>query len=163
MSAAELSAALWRERELLDGLVYALEVEHLLLTAGRTHRLDRASRDVERVLGGVRDAGLTRAVAVAAVADAWAAPADATLRRLIEHSPDAAWREVLVEHLEALTRLTGQIAELREANSSHLRTLLRSTDEVLASGVEQRDPRAYTAQGGSAAGAASTPLISKDL
>jgi len=163
MSAAELSAALWRERELLDGLVYALEVEHLLLTAGRTHRLDRASRDVERVLGGVRDAGLARAVAVASVADAWAAPADATLRQLTEHSPDPGWREVLVEHLAALTRLAAQISELREANSSHLRTLVHSTDEVLAAGIQRRDPRAYTAQGRTAHSAVSTPVISKDL
>ena len=41
---------LWRERELLDTLLYRLEVEQLVLASGRTDRLMRAAQDVESTL-----------------------------------------------------------------------------------------------------------------
>ncbi len=163
MSAAELSAALWREREALDALVYALEVEHLLLAAGRTNRIDRATTDVDKALAAVRHAGVARSAAVAAVADEWVAPADATLRQLIEHSPDGPWREILGEHLSALSALAEQIAALRDANSAHLRSAARSTDEVIAAVADASEAGGYSATGSSSPASPSTPLISKDL
>ena len=48
MGAHELSALLWRERELLDVLQFTLEVEQLLLTAGNTRWLNGASAETPR-------------------------------------------------------------------------------------------------------------------
>ena len=50
MGANELSALLWRERELLELLTFKLEEEQLLLTAGRTRWIEHATREVEQVL-----------------------------------------------------------------------------------------------------------------
>ena len=41
MALAELSNVLWRERELLEMLLFKLESEQLVLAAGRTHWLAR--------------------------------------------------------------------------------------------------------------------------
>jgi len=49
MGAHELSALLWRERELLDVLQFTLEVEQLLLTTGNTRWLNRASTETPTV------------------------------------------------------------------------------------------------------------------
>ena len=63
MGAHELSALLWRERELLELLVFKLEEEQLLLiTAGKARWLQFATREVEQVMERVREAGLARTV-----------------------------------------------------------------------------------------------------
>ena len=63
-----MSALLWRERELLELLVFKLDEEQLLLSAGRSRWVQHATREVEQVLELVREAGLGRSVEVAAVA-----------------------------------------------------------------------------------------------
>ena len=45
MSANDLSNLLWRERELLELLVFKLEEEQLLLTAGKSRWLPQATRE----------------------------------------------------------------------------------------------------------------------
>ena len=50
MSMEDLSSVLWRERDLLELLLFKLEVEQLVLTSGRTHWLAVAAREVETVL-----------------------------------------------------------------------------------------------------------------
>jgi acyl-CoA synthetase (AMP-forming)/AMP-acid ligase II len=55
----KLSQVLWRERELLETLQYRLEVEQLVMAAGRTRWLAHATREVETVLlqmEGIRQA-----------------------------------------------------------------------------------------------------------
>ena len=62
MGLNELSTALWRERELLEMLLFKLEEEELVLTSGRTRWLGRASREVESVLDQIRGVELGRAI-----------------------------------------------------------------------------------------------------
>ena len=50
MSMPDLAAILWRQRELLERLVYRLECEQLLLAAGRTRFLATATGEVEALL-----------------------------------------------------------------------------------------------------------------
>jgi hypothetical protein len=68
VGANELSALLWRERELLELLIFKLEEEQLLLMSGKSRWLQHATREVEQVLNLVREAGLGRSVEVAALA-----------------------------------------------------------------------------------------------
>lgn len=132
MSVNDLSTLLWRERELLELLVFKLEEEQLLLTAGRSKWLHHATREVEQVLGHLRTTGIERTVEAASVAATWNVQEDATLRQLAEGAPNDAWREVLLSHLTALTALTTQIADVRDTNLSYLRAATRSTQETLA-------------------------------
>ena len=149
MSVNDLSTLLWRERELLEMLVFKLEEEQLLLTAGRSKWLHHATREVEQVLGHLRTAGIERTVEASAVAIGWNLPEDATLRQLAEGAPDEAWRDVLLSHLTALTALTSQIADLRDTNLTYLRAATRATQETLATvGTgPTADPFGYGARG----------------
>ena len=51
MALSDVSNILWRERQLLELLVFKLEEEQLVLAAGRARWLAHASREVESVLG----------------------------------------------------------------------------------------------------------------
>ncbi|MCU1437155.1 MAG: flagellar biosynthesis protein FlgN [Naasia sp.] len=132
MGANELSTLLWRERELLELLLFKLEEEQLLLTAGKGKWLPFATREVEQVLVRLRKAGMERTVESAAVAHEWGAKDDATLRDLVAAAPGDAWRDILQSHLTALTGLTAQIADIRDTNLTYLRAASRSTQETLA-------------------------------
>ena len=59
----KLCLVLWRERELLDTLLYRLEVEQLVLASNRTAHLMRAAKDVEAVLETLRETEVLRATA----------------------------------------------------------------------------------------------------
>ena len=93
MSVNDLSTLLWRERELLELLVFKLEEEQLLLTAGRSKWLHHATREVEQVLGHLRTTGIERTVEASSVAVQWGLAEDATLRQLAEGAPDEVWRD----------------------------------------------------------------------
>ena len=68
MGTHELSASLWRERELLELLVFKLTEEQLLLTSGKSRWLQYATQEVEQVMQKLRTAGLARSLASFAVA-----------------------------------------------------------------------------------------------
>ena len=132
MGAQELSTLLWRERELLELLQFKLEEERLLLTAGKSRWLPFATREVEQVLDRLRTSGLERTIAAGEVADEWSAR-EHTLGALIASAPTSAWRETFEAHQRALTDLTAQISEVRDANVQYLRAATQSTQETLAS------------------------------
>src|SRR3712207_8249174 len=83
MSANDLSTLLWRERELLELLLFKLEEEQLLLTAGKAKWLPFATREVEQGLGRLRKAGMERTVESAAVAAEGGLRGDANLPDLV--------------------------------------------------------------------------------
>src|SRR6478736_3999884 len=65
MSLSEVSNILWRERQLLELLVFKLEEEQLVLASGRTRWLSHATREVETILEEIKRVELERAMAVA--------------------------------------------------------------------------------------------------
>lgn len=132
MGAHELSALLWKERELLELLVFKLEEEQLLLTAGKSRWLQHATREVEQVMERLRTAGLGRTVEVAALGEEWGAADEPTLRDLVAIAPDGPWGDIFSAHLKAMVDLTSEIKELRDVNEQFLRTAVRSTQETLA-------------------------------
>ncbi len=132
MGAHELSALLWRERELLELLVFKLEVEQLLLTTGNARWLQHATREVEQVMEHLRSAGLARSVEVTAVAKEWGTSEDATLRDLVAAAPPGAWSDTFRAHHQAMQELAGQIGRLRDSNEQYLRSALRTTQETIA-------------------------------
>ena len=154
MSANELSAALWRERELLDLLVFKLEEEQFILSSGKTRWLQFATREVEQVMERLRQAGLARTVEASIVASEWGAEDDVTLRELVALAPNGPWADIFTAHLAAMTELTNEIRELRDLNEHYLRTAIRFVQESQSDGGT--DSGTYTAKGdtGTAGGSA---------
>lgn len=161
MGANELSAMLWRERELLELLIFKLEEEHLLLESGKSRWLQHATREVEQVLNLVREATLSRSVQVAAVANEWHADAEATLRELVLHAPTGPWGEILTAHLTAMTALTAQIKELRDINENFLRIAARSAQESVA--LSTAETKTYNARGATGSTANGATMMDQNL
>jgi len=133
MGANELSALLWRERELLELLLFKLEEEQLLLTAGRSRWIQHATREVEQVMERLRAAGLARAVEVSSVGTQWGTPEDSSLRDLVANAPAGPWSDIFTSHLRAMTEITADIRRVRDSNEQFLRQAVRSTQETVAS------------------------------
>lgn len=161
MGANELSALLWRERELLELLLFKLEEEQLLLTAGKSRWIQHATREVEQVMERLRTAGLARTVEVAEVAKTWGNTEDATLRELAALAPTGPWGDILGSHLRAMRELTDQIKHVRDLNEQFLRQAARSTQETFA----DLHPEAgtYNSSGGSGAAPATALLFDTRL
>lgn len=133
MGAQELSALLWKERELLELLTFKLEEEQLILTSGKSRWLQHATREVEQVVEHLRSTGLGRSVEVSALARTWGSDESATLRELVAQAPSGPWGEIFDSHLKAMIALTSQVRELRDANDQFLRAAARSVQETLVS------------------------------
>lgn len=127
-----LSDILWRERELLEHLLFKLEVEQLLIAGGRTTRLPLATKEVEDVLAAIREAELGRSVEVAQAAAALALADDASLLELARAAP-VPWDGILLEHRKQFARLTSEISDLAKSNQDLLAGSHRATQETLKS------------------------------
>lgn len=157
----KLSLILWRERELLDTLLYRLEVEQLVLAGGRTHHLARAARDVESTLEDLRCTEVLRAVAAdEAAADVGLAPNPA-LRALAEASPEP-WRTMLLEHRQAFTTLSQKITEMAEANRDLITSGFRSARETLLA-FGDGDTQGYSPDGSAVTSPAAASLVDWSL
>ena len=161
MGANELSALLWRERELLELLVFKLEEEHLLLQGGKSRWLQHATREVEQVLNRVREAGLARSVEVSTLATEWGTTEDATLRELAVSAPAGPWGEIFAAHLNAMRDLAAQIEELRDVNERFIRAAARSTQETMT--TIQTNPQTYDAGGAPDASETDARIFDRNL
>jgi hypothetical protein len=132
MGLREVSAILWRERHLLELLLFKLDEEQLVLAAGRSRWLARATREVEMVLEEIRQTELERAVEVSRVAVDLGLPAGASLRQLSEAAPPP-WQGMLIEHRQAFLSLTDEITVLVQTNRELLVRGQKAVREVLAS------------------------------
>jgi len=129
MGLREVSAILWRERHLLELLLFKLDEEELVLAAGRTRWLPQATHEVEMVLEEIRQTELERAVEVSRMAVDLGLPAGAGLRQLAESAPEP-WQGMLTEHRQAFLALTDEITTLVQTNREIAGTLVVSTATV---------------------------------
>lgn len=138
MGLSEVSTTLWRERELLELLLFKLDEEQLVLASGRTRWLARATREVEMVLAEIRRTELARATEVDAAAAALGLAPGPSLNQLADAAPEP-WAGLLREHRAAFLALTAEISQLAEANRDLLVSGARSAREALLSiGDEER-------------------------
>ena len=131
MSLPDLAAVLWRQRDLLERLVYRLECEHLLLAAGRTRFLPLATAEVEELLGELRVLELQRAAAAERAAAEVGVDAGTGLERLAS-AVQPPWTGVLLEHREALLALVGELAALAETNRSLMAAGMKAVESAIA-------------------------------
>ncbi|MGZ4480337.1 MAG: flagellar export chaperone FlgN [Nocardioidaceae bacterium] len=140
----DLSSILWRERELLDTLLFKLEVEQLVLAGGRTRWLAVAAREIETVLEQIRDVEVLRAVTVDAVAEQLGLDPNASLQQIADAS-DEPWRGIWLDHREAFTTVAFQITEMSESNRALLTAGYKAAQATLLSLSE--GPGTYAADG----------------
>ncbi len=156
----KLSQVLWRERELLESLIYRLEVEQLVMSTGRTRWLLRAAQDVQSVLDVVRETEMLRAVAVDEVAEQLGLGPTPSLQSLIEAS-DEPWSSILADHRDAFIRITADVVTMADTNRELITAGIRSARETLLNLSDGTD--GYTADGSAVAGPARTPLLDRSL
>ena len=145
MSLTEVSSILWRERELLDLLLFKLEEEQLLLAAGRTRWLAHATREVEMVLGEMKRMELGRAVEVEAVAVSLGLDPGVSLRELSEAAPPP-WGGILREHRTAFLTATQEITALAKSNKDLLAHGYKAARDTLLS-LSEPDAKTYAPDG----------------
>jgi flagellar biosynthesis/type III secretory pathway chaperone len=131
MSIPDLAAVLWRQRELLERLVYRLESEQLLLASGRTRFLATATSEVEQLLDELTVIELQRAAVADRVGREVGLPAGATLEE-IAGSVQPPWTEVLIEHRQALVGLTRELSALAETNRNMMAAGMKAVEAALA-------------------------------
>ncbi len=127
----EVSNILWRERQLLELLVFKLEEEQLVLAAGRSRWLPHATREVETVLAQLKKLELERAIHVEALARALGHVGSPSLRELATLAP-APWDNIFGEHRRALMELASEIDGVAKANRDLLSRGHQATREALA-------------------------------
>ncbi len=150
MGLAEVTSTLWRERELLELLLFKLEEEQLILTSGRTRWLARATREVEAVLDEVRRAELLRSVQVDEVVAELGIEAAPSLNALAAAAPEP-WATILRNHRDAFLTATAEIQAMAQANRELLASGARAARETLLSltdGAETYTPSGATVASG---------------
>jgi hypothetical protein len=156
----KLSQILWRERDLLDALLFKLEMEQLVLGSGRTRWLARAAREVELILELMRETELLRSVAADEAAASIGLTTNPSLRALAE-AVDEPWRSILLEHREAFEQVSREVTALAETNRELLTTGLRSARETLLSLEQQAE--GYRPDGAAVVAQTSQRLVDRIL
>ena len=145
MALSDVSNILWRERQLLELLVFKLEEEQLVLAAGRSRWLAYATREVENVLAEIKRIELERAVFVADAGRELGLSGAPTLRELTGLTP-APWDGIFVEHRRALLALAQEIDTITKSNRDLLQRGHQAAREALAS-LGDIDMDSYDASG----------------
>ena len=159
-SMEELSLVLWRERELLETLLYKLEVEKLVLASHSTRWLAAAAREVEQVLETVRDTELLRAVAADAAALSVGLSSNPSLRALAEAVGEP-WHTILMDHHKAFVACTRDLVDTAAANRELLTAGQQAAREAFLSLVDQ--PGGYSPTGSAVAGEQRHHVIDRSI
>jgi len=138
----DLSLIVWRERELLDTLLYKLEIEQLVLASGKSRWLPTAAREVELVLDSIRETELLRAVAADEAAAAIGLATNPSLRTLAEAVGEP-WHSILLDHREAFLGYTKDIADIAATNRELLTAGQQAARDMFLGLSDQPDGYAH--------------------
>ena len=122
---------LWRQRDLLEGLLHRLVAEQLVLTNGATRWLARADDDVRAALEKLRCGEVARAIEVDALAHHLDRDGDISLADLAASAPGI-WGTLLTEHLSALRELAFEVQKAADENHRLLAAGARAVRDTLA-------------------------------
>lgn len=156
----KLTWVLWQERELLETLLYRLELEELVMSTGRTRWLANAARDVDDAAAALREMEVLRAVAADEAAESAGLAPNAGLGELIAAAPEP-WAGILVDHRDSFLALTDEIARVAQANRALIVAGLRATQDTLL-GID-RSAATYTAAGSVNHGDTRSSVIDRSL
>jgi hypothetical protein len=155
-----LSLILWRERELLETLLFKLEQEQLVLASGRNRWLPRAAREVEAVLEAIRETELLRAVAADEAARSVGMSANPSLRALAD-GVNEPWKSILLDHRQAFLNYTREIMDMASANRDLLTTGYQAARDTLMSLGDTAD--SYSANGSAVLSEQRSRLVDRSI
>lgn len=115
MNLAELSNVLWRQRQLLDQLLFRLTVEQMLMSDRQLRWLNWAMNAVEDVLAALRECDVVRSMVLIDIAEELGLAHDATLQE-ISAAAGGAWSDIFEDHRRAFLEMTDEVRALVEAN-----------------------------------------------
>ena len=144
MALSDVSNILWRERQLLELLVFKLEEEQLVLAAGRSRWLAYATREVENVIAEIKRVELDRAVQVADAARGLGLSGTPALRELASLTAPP-WDGIFAEHRRVLLALAQEIEGITQSNRELLRSGQQAGAEAIAA-LGEIDIDAYDAR-----------------
>ena len=156
----DLSLILWRERELLETLLYKLEMEKLVLASGASRWLASSAHEVEAVLESIRETELLRAVVADEAAARIGLAANPSLRALAE-AVDEPWRSILLDHRAAFIGYTREIMEIAAANRELLSVGQQAARDSFLGLTEQ--PDSYSATGSAVVGEHRSRLLDQSI
>lgn len=164
MGLAEVSTILWRERELLELLLFKLEEEQLVLTSGRSRWLARATKEVEIVLAEIRRTELTRATAVEGASLALGLGPNPSLGA-IAAACDEPWAGIFRDHRLCFHALTAEIQALAASNRDLITAGKQATEDSLRllMDLNRDDVPTYSPRGASNSGVPRARLINEAL
>lgn len=160
MSYQLLNSVLWNQRQLLELLVFKLEVEQLLLASGKTKSLNHSTAEIERLISQLAEVELARSVESNAVALLLGLEGDAPLSALAAQAPEP-WGELLGAHRTELLQLATEIDALTAGSRELLTASRRAVEESMASFAN--DPATYDASGETQASEAQPRLFDQNL
>lgn len=160
MGVADLNAVLWRERELLESLVFYLETEQLMLASGRNRWLGHAAAQIEHTTATLRDTEILRAAEADQLAHERGLLPDPSLSALADACEEP-WQTILRDQREALLSITAEITQMASANREMLAIGQRATREALLSLSESSGT--YSPDGSTATRVARAGLVDRSI
>jgi hypothetical protein len=131
-SLAEVSNLLWREREILEHVLFKIIEQQLVLEAGQTRWLTKANAEVEAAALRLRSNEVLRSVEIDALGERIGLDAGATLTQLAAAAPEP-WASLLDEHRSALRQLAFELDTGVQHNQLLLGAGARAVRETLLS------------------------------
>ena len=132
MDLSGLSSILWRERDILEHLLFKLDVQQLLLMSGRAAWLVRASAEIETALEQVRLVELERAVRFERLAGELGLGSAPSLTKIAEVAEEP-WKSLLTEHYEAFIELATRIQSITSLNREQASAAQQTAAAVISS------------------------------
>ncbi len=151
MALSHLSTGLWRIQELLESLLYKLEVQTVLIETGRSRWLGRSTQDIEATLEAMRESELLRTVDAEPVCELLGLPLDTPLSQIALAAPEP-WNQVLEEHRGGLSAATNELSQLSRTNGEMLEISYRAVQDTLDRFNHAAEVGTYTARGAREAG-----------
>ena len=156
----KLTWVLWRERELLEALLFRLELEELVMATGRTRWLSNAARDVDHAAAALREFEVLRAVAADEAAASVGLEPNPSLTELVAVCEEP-WRSILGDHRDAFLALTDEISRVAQTNRALIVAGLRATQDTLL-GIDH-GAATYTAAGSVSQGGMRSAVVDRSL
>ncbi len=145
--AEDLSHQLWTMRELLEQLVYKLEVQGLLLAANRARWLPYITAEIEAIIEAIGTVERDRAAASNHLARTHGLPTNSSLAEMVALVAEP-WSSLLSQHRLHLLSLQSEIEDIARSNHEMAKRSLMRSREIIASLGEQTvdvyDPRGLT-------------------
>ena len=139
MDLSGLSSILWRERDILEHLLFKLDVQQLLLMSGRVAWLVRASAEIEAALEQVRLVELERAVRFERLAGDLGLGSSPSLTKIAEVAEEP-WKSLLTEHYEAFIELATRIQSITSLNRELASAAQQTAESVISSIQGESEP-----------------------